>query len=330
MGGKHEYAMELAMISRDTLSREVDIGRIVEAIEEGFLRDDARAEPRIIADTGRGTMLVMTAHDAAYSIVKYIGIYPGNTGLGLPTASSIVLLAESSTGVPVAAVDGSLLTVYRTGATSAVVAKHLLRGGSLTVGFIGSGLQARAHAAALRSALGSRIVRALTYDVDGARAEALASALRRDMSLEASVAEDPDYLVISSDLVVATTTSRSPVFHGDILADGRHRLIISIGWLDVNSTEVDRETVRRSSMIVVDTEAALSESAEIRNALESMDTAHERILTLAELLRRTRSGNLSSPIGTVLYKGVGTALEDLFAAESVYRSLRNSANRVTL
>ena len=330
MGGKHEYAMELATISRDTLSREVDIGRIVEAIEEGFLRKDARAEPRIIADTGGGTMLIMAAHDAAYSIVKYIGIYPGNTDLGLPTASSIALLAESSTGVPVAVMDGSLLTTYRTGATSAVVAKHVLYGESLSVGFIGSGLQARAHAAALRSTLGPRMVRALIYDVDRVRAEAFASVLRRDMSVETSVAENPDHLVLSSDVVVATTTSRSPVFHGDVLADGRHRLIISIGWLDINSTEVDRETIRRSSMIVVDTEAALAESAEIRNALESMDAVRERILTLEELLDRMRSGKLSPPTGTILYKGVGTALEDLFAAESIYRDLRNSANRVIL
>ncbi len=321
--------MELAVIPGDVL-RGIDVGIIVRSVEEGFLRGDARAEPRIIADMGRGSALVMAARDPSYLAVKYIGVYPGNAALGLPTANSAVLLAESSTGMPVALIDGSTLTAYRTAAASAVAAKYLAPGGPLTVGFVGSGLQARAHAAALRHVLGPRISRVLVYDVARDRAEALAGELRGSMAPEAAAAADPDALVASSDLVVAATTSRDPVFRGDVLHDGRSRLIISIGWLDANSEEVDRETVRMSSLVAVDTEAALAESAEIRRALESGDLDRGRIITLAELVRRARGGWSGPPPGISLYKGVGTALEDLFAAEAVYISLRGSVGRVRL
>ncbi len=314
--------VELAIISGDLLSG-LDVGRLVDAIEEGFLRGKAVAEPRLITTVGGGTALVMSAHDDRFLALKYIGVYPGNAALGLPTASSIVLLADGSTGVPLAIIDGSLLTAYRTGATSAVVARRAAPEGPLSLGFLGAGLQARAHAAALLAALGGRAEDALVYDLDEGRARELARYIGK--SLRARVASSPEEVMGSSNVIVAATTSRSPVVLGGSL--GREDvLVISIGWLDERSKEVDEEVVRRSSLIVVDSEAALREAAELREALEKGAVDRGRIATLAELLREGRR----RPPGLVLYKGVGTAVEDLLAAELAYYEMRDRAPRMML
>ncbi|MGC8969301.1 MAG: ornithine cyclodeaminase family protein [Conexivisphaera sp.] len=316
--------MELSVISGEDISRRVDIGRIVEAVEAGFSRGRARQEPRVIADLGAGTVLIMSAHDDEHYVAKYIAIHPGNAAAGLPTANSLVLLARRATGVPLSIMEGGILTAYRTGATSAVVAKHLAPGGDLTVGFLGAGLQARAHAAALARVL--RLRRILVHDPDRGRAESFASSV--GTIAEVSLAGSPEAIARESDVIVAATTSRTPVFPGSSLDPERDALIISIGWLDVNSREVDEETVRRSALVVVDTEAALEESAELRGALGSGALGRDKVIDLASLLRR--SWDRGRPRGPVLYKGVGTPLEDLFAAVAVYEELGRSAISVEL
>lgn len=307
------------MISRDTISSHVDIGRLMDAIEEGFVRAGAELEPRMISKAGGGTALLMPAHDDEYYVAKYIGIYPRNAELGLPTASSLLMLASGRTGVPLAIMDGGLLTAYRTAATSAVVARHLAPRIPVTVGFIGAGLQARVHATALRAAL--RVDRVLVYDVDRARSEKFSELLRDAVNV--GVEHDPDNLVRASDVVVSATTSRDPVFRGDALGGaGGSKLIISVGWVDASSREIDDETLRRSSAIIVDTRAALEEAAELREALGGGVIGRDKIVELSDLLKGKYSNKFSDN-SPVLYKGVGTALEDLLAAEAVYRDLKD-------
>jgi ornithine cyclodeaminase len=70
--------------------------------------------------------------------VKVIGDYVDNYKLGLPSEMGILLLMDPSTGVPTAIVDGSHLTDMRTGAVTAIGAKHLARGNSKILGHVGA------------------------------------------------------------------------------------------------------------------------------------------------------------------------------------------------
>jgi alanine dehydrogenase len=70
--------------------------------------------------------------------VKVIGDYVDNYKLGLPSELGLLLLMDPSNGAPKAIIDASHLTDMRTGAVTAIGAKHLARPGSKILGHIGA------------------------------------------------------------------------------------------------------------------------------------------------------------------------------------------------
>ena len=60
--------------------------------------------------------------------VKVIGDFEGNYRFGLPSELALITLYRSDTGAPFAILDGTLITWMRTGAVTAVGAKHLAPG----------------------------------------------------------------------------------------------------------------------------------------------------------------------------------------------------------
>ena len=75
----------------------------------------------------------------AYFGVKIINIAPGNATLGLPGLHAIYLLHDAATGVPLALIDGDVLTARRTAATSALAASFLTPEQALHLLVVGAG-----------------------------------------------------------------------------------------------------------------------------------------------------------------------------------------------
>ena len=73
-----------------------------------------------------------------------------NYKLGLPPGIAVIILMDLKTSMPVAIMDGTYVTAYRTGAAGAVAAKALARKDSNIIGVVGAGTQARMQVLALR------------------------------------------------------------------------------------------------------------------------------------------------------------------------------------
>jgi alanine dehydrogenase len=255
------------------------------------------------------TLLLMPAWNARVVVVKLVTVLPSAAS----TVQATVLVVDRQTGDPLAVLDGDALTLRRTAATSALAAQRLARSDAKTLLVVGSGRlagwMARAHAA-LRPGL-RRIV------VWGRRVEA-ARALARDLAAEglpAEAADDLEAATRSAAIVCCATTSTTPLVHGAWLAAGTH--LDLVGGFRRDMREVDDEAVRRSR-VVVDTHAgALAEAGDLTQPLERGAIAREHIVAeLAELLRGECVGRRSDDEIT-LFKSVGTALEDLAAAQMV-------------
>ncbi|MGA8840046.1 MAG: hypothetical protein WB491_06090, partial [Candidatus Aquilonibacter sp.] len=80
---------------------------------------------------------------------KLVSFYPGNEGTPFPTHNGVILLFDTRTGVPLAAMDGRLITEMRTAAVSAAATKYLMPEQSRVLAVLGSGVQAHAHVEAL-------------------------------------------------------------------------------------------------------------------------------------------------------------------------------------
>src|SRR5207253_2157625 len=70
--------------------------------------------------------------------VKIVGDYADNYTRGLPSEMGLLNLFDPATGTPVAIVDATGITDMRTGAVTAIGAKHLARKDSRVLGHIGA------------------------------------------------------------------------------------------------------------------------------------------------------------------------------------------------
>ena len=70
--------------------------------------------------------------------VKIVGDFVGNYALGLPSEMALLNLFDPDTGMPVAVIDATAITDMRTGAMTAIGARHLARKRSKVLGHVGA------------------------------------------------------------------------------------------------------------------------------------------------------------------------------------------------
>jgi ornithine cyclodeaminase/alanine dehydrogenase len=134
--------------------------------------------------------------------VKWISGYPGNRERGLPYISGLLIMNDPATGVPVAVMDATWITAVRTGAASAVAARHLARRGSRCAAIVACGVQGRTNLEALRCVL--PIERVLAYDLDRTVAKRFAAEMREEHAIDVEVAGDVGAAVGEADVVVTS------------------------------------------------------------------------------------------------------------------------------
>lgn len=130
----------------DVAALDMTDAEILDAIEASLAaqgRGEAVIEPRVHLQPGAANghfNVLRGAFRAPVSLagVKVIGDFVDNYKEGLPSEVGLLLLMDPTNGVPKAIVDGSHLTDMRTGAVTAVGAKHLAREGSKVLGHVGA------------------------------------------------------------------------------------------------------------------------------------------------------------------------------------------------
>ncbi len=181
-----------------------------------------------------------------YAYVKTFSFFPGNPQVGKPTTSSLVLLFEARTGLPVCLMEAGWVTTLKTAASSTVTAQALARPGADTAVIFGAGQQGEMHLRALAERFALR--RVYVVDVDLARAEALARrwGSRLGFPVEAVPYDERERAVRDADLVLTLTTGDEPMVRYEWLKPGA--LVLKLG----SYQELDLEVIRRADKVVVD------------------------------------------------------------------------------
>lgn len=134
--------------------------------------------------------------------MKWVSGYPENEGRGLPYITGLLVLNDDETGMPLAVMDCVWITAMRTGAASAISAKHLARPESKTVGILACGVQGRSNLEAL--AVLFPLEKVFAYDIRRETAERYAVEMRAALGLEVEVVDQPQKAVSGCDLVVTS------------------------------------------------------------------------------------------------------------------------------
>ena len=269
-----------------------------------------------LADQPDATLLLMPAWRAGGQVaVKVVSVFPGNADKGLPAVSGQVLLLDGGTGLPLAMVDGTALTVRRTACASALAASYLARENAATLLMVGAGAMAP-HLVGAHAAV-RPIDRVLVWNRTPGNAEKLVADLAAG-GLNAAVVDDLPGAAGDADIISCATLSHDPVIQGDWLQPGVHVDLVGAFRPDMRETD-DAAVVK--ARVFVDTRAgALQEGGDIVQPLAAGVIGEDHVLgELSELTRGSVTGRRSADDIT-LFKSVGTALEDLTAAELVAES----------
>jgi ornithine cyclodeaminase len=285
---------------------------LIEAVRAGFASPHNAPDRHIheIAVPGapQATALLMPAwiEGEVYG-VKLANIFPGNGALGLPSVSSLYVLFDGQTGQEKATMDGSVLTVRRTAATSALASRYLSRPDSRTLLMVGAGRMAPMLIAAHKSV--RPIERVLIWGRDVYKAQALAERVGGE------VVGDLGTALGETDIVSAATLSREALIRGKDVRPGTH--IDLVGAYAPGMRESDGEAVAKSRVFIDTPGGARAEAGDLIQAAAEGRFDWGRVAADLAALATGAHTRRETVDEITLFKSVGAAIEDLVAARLV-------------
>jgi ornithine cyclodeaminase len=269
-----------------------------------------------LPDGSPGKLLLMPAWQSGGNMgVKIATVFPDNAAQGYPAVFASYILMSAQTGMPIAVLDGTEITLRRTAAASALASSWLSRSDSTRLLMVGTGNLAPHLIAAHVTA------RPITeICIWGRRKEAAGKLAARlaGSSFSVNVSDDLEKAVGQADIISCATLAIDPLVHGTWLKPGQH--LDLVGSFKPDMREADSEALSRAD-VYVDTKAgAISEAGEIVQAVNDGSIHLSDIKGELRDLVTGNAGGRTSDESITLFKSVGTALEDLAAAELAVRN----------
>src|SRR6266567_9329669 len=292
-------------LNEEQVRKHLRMGDLIPAMEkaltdfsEGKVTQPVRSVIKVDVAAATGFLGLMPALTPEGLGLKAVTFYPSNAEHGIPTHMATIFLVDPQTGMPLAIMDGRLITEMRTAAVSAVATKLLAPADARILAILGSGVQARSHVEALRLVRRFNEIRVWSPTKEHAQlfAEEIGA---KSMSAEEAVR--------GADVIVTTTNSRTPVLKGAWLKPECH--VNAVGACRPDWRELDDEAM--SNVVFVDSrEGAMKESGDV--ILSDAKISAE----LGEALAGKVPPRATE---TTIFKSLGMAVEDIAAAMLVYR-----------
>jgi alanine dehydrogenase len=306
-------------LGSDALNGVLGMRDAIDLLEKTYAHEaagDTVISPRLTTAFAGGWMRILFAADrqSGYYATK---AYNLTEGVGV---RYIVTLYRLRDGEVLSIMDGRTITDLRTGAASGVAARRVPISGPVSIGVIGSGHQARTQLESLSTVY--QVASASVYSPTAANREAFAREMSARLGFPVSAVDSAEAAVRGRAVVAAASSNRSPepVVRGDWL--GSCRLLCAVGNTRPQFVEIDCGCFRAAGLVVMDSPLAMEEAGELRQALAEGALPETKRATLAQMV----GGSLVAPgEGMVIFKSVGTALQDLSLAERYYELLGATA-----
>jgi len=302
----------IAFFSGDHVREAVPPRRAYEAVKDAFVayaRGEWSMPPKVYVPAyPAGDFRAMPALGAGHALLKWVTSFPGNPMKGLPTVTGLVLLSDASNGTLLAALDAAAVTSLRTGAAAVLAAEALGASGAREAAVIGAGVNGEA-AARTFVARGRRV---LLWDVDEARAAAVAERIGADVAASREEA-------LAADLLVTVTPGREIVLGEGSLSPGQHASLM--GADGPGKAEIAVAELERVRVFCDDWEQA-SHNGDLVHAVEAGAVAREDVTELGAVLAGDAEGRSSEDEATV-FDSTGLAIQDLAIALAAMEGARD-------
>lgn len=318
--------MSLLYLKRkDIQNMGVSMARIIDAVDTGLRTKGAghaqmppQSTVRPAADAFFHAMPACE-EGAELCGMKWMSGYRGNREKGLPYINGLIILSDTSTGVPLAVMDCTEITAIRTGAMVGIAAKHLARPDRTVAGFLGCGVQARKSLIALMEVM-PKLAMVRCYDISPKAAEDFVTEMEGDFPLTSFVVcNSAADMAGSSDVIVTATPvvdEPKPNLDADVLKPGA--LAIA---LDYDSAWTEDAMNKCDKVFTDDVNQLASTKAQ---GLHFGGLQDSRWIDLGDVLAGKREGRTSDS-DRIICLNLGIAIADVVAARLFYdRAVKHS------
>jgi len=308
------------LLSRSDVAGLVTLDQCIAAVEDAFRQYGLghAVTPKTLGmpcvDGGFHIKAAMLKCSTPYFAAKLNGnFFHNRQRFAMPTIQGLIMLCDAANGHPLAVMDSIEVTILRTGAATAVAARHLARPGSKVVTICGCGNQGRVQLRALRQVLPLELVYA--FDVDQNQARELASECSQQLGVRVEPVEELEPAVRRSDVCVTCTPAKKYLLHRDWVAPGT--FVAAVGADNEEKQELDPRLLA-SSKIVADVTEQCAQIGDLHHAIAAgLMTRGDVHAELGEVVAGSKPGRTSEGEVTV-FDSTGTALQDVAVAAMVY------------
>jgi alanine dehydrogenase len=307
--------MSTLLLDRNAVKALISMSDVINAVEEAFrMCGEGRGKmpAKVYVAVEQGDFRAMPAALPGSAGMKWVNVHPQNPSRGLPSIMAILVYNDPETGYPLAIMDGTEITAYRTGAAAAIASKYLARRDSHTIGIIGAGFQA--HTQILAHAELFNPISINAFDVSQAAVDRLMDSLPQFLIRNCSIQE-----AVASDIVCTLTPSRSPIVEKEWIIPGTH--INAVGADAPGKQELDPRILKEAIVVVDDLKQASSGgevNVPIQKGIYASSAVHG---TLAEVVAGKKKGRTEDRAVTI-FDSTGIAIEDIAVAKLLFEKAR--------
>jgi len=245
--------------------------------------------------------------------IKWVSGFPKNPVKGLPYISGLLIFNDVDTGLPLAVMDCVWITAKRTGAASAISARHLARPDSSVMGMLGCGTQGQSHVEAMKVLFPLKKV--MAYDLNEDAQKRFAAEISNNFDLEVIPVKIPRQAVSGCDIVVtAGPMMKNP--HGTIPA----------GWMDEGTfaSLVDYDAYWQPAAMHEAARFCTDDINQFRMAQQAgyFNDIPELHADLGELATGRKTGR-QTPEERTMTANLGLALNDMAVAPLIYQKAKD-------
>ena len=308
----------MKIISEQQVHQCLNFDKVINALKKGFAKPAGTPTRQVFElsenENNHDAFAVLPAWNDEVVGVKSFTYFPSNSDHGYKSLYSKIMLFNRAHGEPLALVDGTSVTLWRTAAVSALASQYLSRVNSKHLIFFGTGNLSTYMIGAHISVRNIEKVTIIARNHD--KAQSLQSSMKSKYpNIEFLVGKSDEATIRSADIISCGTGSHIPLFDGNWLSEGTH--IDLIGNHYKQFRECDTKSVIRSKVFVDSKKNVLNEAGELLIPIaEGVFSEQQVVAELSQFheLEMRRSDDIT------LFKSVGTALSDLLTANLVFKS----------
>ncbi len=255
--------------------------------------------------------------------MKWIASFPANRQLGRPRASALIILNCPQTGVPLAVMEGGLISAMRTGAMTGLGVRFLAPRQSRKIGIVGAGLQSRTQILGLFTEL-PEVEEIALFGRQFSSAEEVAEDCRRRWGAPVRAVWNIEDALRDADVALTVTTAQEPLIRAEHIKPGA--LTIQLA-----GHECEFGVIQQCKKIVADDWETVKHRGIMTPAImhrQGLLRDEDVQANLGELILGTKMGRESNE--RIHYCHMGMGVDDVALAWAVYETARERSLGINL